>query len=117
MMPKLYVETTIFGYLTGRTSRDVVTAGHQKTTRLWWNRRRREFDLYYSELVLEEISAGDEKEAEQRRSHLRGITLLAFSPQAVGLARALLKRKALLAKAETTRFMCRSLPSTAWSFS
>ncbi len=99
-MPKLYVETTILGYLSGRSSRDVVTAGHQKTTRLWWNRRRHQFDLYSSELVLEEISAGDEEEAEERRSHLRGIKLLAFSPEAVALAKALLKRQALPPKAE-----------------
>jgi len=94
------VETSIFGYLTGRTSRDVVTAGHQKTTRLWWNKRRHAFTLYSSELVVEEISAGDETEAEQRLSHVRGVTLLAFSPEAVALARALLKRKALPPKAE-----------------
>jgi hypothetical protein len=99
-VPKLYVETTIFGYLSGRISRDVVTAGHQKTTRRWWSRRRHEFDLYSSELVAEEISAGDEGEAEQRRSHLRGIKLLAFSPEAVALAKGLLKRQALPAKAE-----------------
>jgi hypothetical protein len=100
MKERLYVETTIFGYLTARTSRDVVTAGHQKTTQLWWNKRREAFALYSSELVVEEISAGDEKEVEQRLSHLPGITLLAFSPEAVALAKALLKRKALPAKAE-----------------
>jgi hypothetical protein len=100
MVEKIYVETTIFGYLTARTSRDVVTAGHQKTTQLWWNKRRPAFDLYSSELVVEELSAGDKREAEQRLSHLRGITLLAISPEAVALAKALLKRKALPGKAE-----------------
>ena len=56
--------------------------------------------MYSSELVLEEISAGDEEEAEQRRSHFSGIKLLAFSREAVALAKALLRRQALPAKAE-----------------
>jgi predicted nucleic acid-binding protein len=100
MKARLYVETTIFGYLTARTSRDIVTAGHQKITKLWWDSRRQAFELFCSELVVEEISTGSQEEAEQRLSQLPGIAILAFSPEAVSLAKALLKRKALPAHAE-----------------
>jgi hypothetical protein len=100
MKARLYVETTIFGYLTARTSRDIVTAGHQKTTKLWWDSRRQAFELFCSELVVEEISTGNQEEAEQRLSQLVGIAILAFSPEALSLAKALLKRKALPAHAE-----------------
>lgn len=46
--------------LSGRwTSRDVLVATHQQITRVWWESRRAEFDLYVSELVLQRIRGGD----------------------------------------------------------
>jgi hypothetical protein len=54
--------------------------------------------------VVEEISAGDEREAAQRQTHLRGVHLLAMSPETVALAKALLKRKALPPKAQNDAF-------------
>jgi hypothetical protein len=100
MKARLYVETTIFGYLTARPSREVVTAGHQKTTKQWWSQRREAFELFCSELVIEEIGTGDPSEATKRLSLVEGIAVLALSPEALALAKALLKRKALPPKAE-----------------
>src|SRR5579864_5001351 len=100
MKPKLYVETTIVGNLATRISRDVITAGRQMSTQQWWRKRRQQFDLYCSELVLGEARAGDEKYAAERLSHLVGIPVLDISPKALALGRALLKRKAMPAKAE-----------------
>jgi len=100
MKPKLYLETTIVGYLTGRLSRDVVTAGQQMTTKQWWNTRRHDFNLYCSELVVGEAQAGDKAYAEERLVHLAGLPVLDISQMALALARALLKRKALPAIAE-----------------
>jgi hypothetical protein len=57
MKAKLYIETTIPSYLVGRPSRDLLVAAHQEITRDWWEFRRTHFDLYVSELVLQE-SAG-----------------------------------------------------------
>jgi hypothetical protein len=100
MKPKLYVETTIFGYLTSRISREVVTAGQQMTTKQWWKKRRPDFDLYCSKLVLAEAGAGDKEYAKERLSHLARIQILDISPSALALAKTLLKRKALPPKAE-----------------
>ena len=36
MKPRVYVETTVISYLTARPARDVVVAGHQQSTRDWW---------------------------------------------------------------------------------
>ena len=52
MAAKVYLETTIPSYLVARPSRDLVTAAHQEITRLWWEQRRLNFDLYVSEPVL-----------------------------------------------------------------
>jgi hypothetical protein len=66
MKPKLYVETTIVGHLTGKISRDVITAAHQRTTRQWWKNRRHAFDLYCSEVVVDEAGTGDKEKASER---------------------------------------------------
>lgn len=58
MKPKLYLETTIPSYLVGRPSRDLLVAAHQQITREWWESRRTDFDLYVSELVVQEVRAG-----------------------------------------------------------
>jgi hypothetical protein len=56
--PKIYIETTIVGYLTAMSSRDLVTAALQQVTRDWWASRGA-FDLFISQLVIDEASAGD----------------------------------------------------------
>ena len=99
MQPKLYVETTIVGYLTAKPSKDLIVAAHQKLTRQWWNRRRANFDLYVAQGVLHEAGAGDKREARRRLKALRGIPLLAVTDEVQGLARALVDRGALPAKA------------------
>jgi len=53
------VETRIISYLAARPSRDLITAAHQQVTHTWWQERRPEFDLYASQVVLDEAAAGD----------------------------------------------------------
>ena len=59
MKSRLYLETTIPSYLTSRPSRDLIIAGHQEITREWWEKRRDIFQLYISQLVVDEASSGD----------------------------------------------------------
>jgi hypothetical protein len=51
MNRKVYIETSVISYLTARPSKNVIEAGHQQSTYLFWDRRV-EFDLSASELVL-----------------------------------------------------------------
>ena len=76
MAPKVYIETTIPSYLTSRPGRDIVIVGHQQSTRDWWDRKRNEYDLYVSQLVIQECRAGDSKMAIQRLELLSGIEIL-----------------------------------------
>jgi len=58
MKQKIYIETSVISYLTGRPSKDIIIAGHQAATRDFWDLLP-EFDVYISELVLEEAGQGD----------------------------------------------------------
>jgi hypothetical protein len=73
MLPKVYIETTIVSYLTGRPSREVVALGHQQVTRDWWEKDRYSFELYTSQVVVAEAERGD---AEAARARLAVLTTL-----------------------------------------
>ena len=90
MKAKVYIETTVVSYLTARSSRDVVIAGHQKITRDWWQTCRERFDLVASQLVVREASAGDPKAAKERLDILTTLTLLEVTEEAVTLAHELI---------------------------
>jgi len=84
----VYLETSIVSYLAARPSRDLVTAARQQVTREWWARRRASFVVYVSEAVVAEARAGDRTAATRRTEILAELPLLAITPQAVQLARA-----------------------------
>jgi hypothetical protein len=59
-------------------------------TQEWWQLRRDTFELYVSELVIQEASAGDKTAAEQRLQALEGIPALRLSEEMVVLAEKLI---------------------------
>ena len=81
MKSRLYLETTIPSYLTSRPSRDLIIAGHQQVTREWWEKRRNTFQLYISQLVLDEAGAGDPAAALERLKALQDLPLLVITPE------------------------------------
>ena len=92
MKPRVYLETTIPSYLTAWPSRDLVRAAHQQITRDWWDRRRAEFELYISQVVLRECQAGDVTAAAERLKILQDLPLLEQTEEATRLAQALVDR-------------------------
>ena len=90
MKPRVYLETTIPSYLTARPSRQLVRAAHQQLTRDWWNRRD-EYELFTSQLVLDECGAGDQTAATERLNALAGVPLV-DQPAAVDVLAAALLR-------------------------
>ncbi len=88
MKRKIYVETAVISYLTARPSKNVIEAGHQQSTYLFWDRRS-EFDLVASELVVMECNAGDPVAANKRHDALSGIPLLDITALSVELAKGL----------------------------
>jgi hypothetical protein len=64
--PKLYLESSVISVLVARHSRDPIMADMQELTNYWWNTRRRDYDLFVSKYVIEEISNGDPEVATSR---------------------------------------------------
>ena len=95
MKPRVYIETTIIGYLASRPQRDIVIAGHQQVTHEWWDTQRQDYDLCTSELVIDEISAGDPVAAGERLLFVSALSILEIKPQATVLAKTLLSQGAL----------------------
>jgi PIN domain len=92
MRPTLYVETSIISYLAARPSRDLITAAHQQTTHTWWRERRQDFDIYASQVVLNEAAGGDPEVANRRMELLKDVPLLDLTPEVADLAAALTER-------------------------
>lgn len=91
----VYLETSVVSYLTNRSSRDLIVAGHQLSTREWWDTKRQDYELYVSELVIAEASRGDVEAAQKRLALLDGISLLRVSDEVAALAQALVERRAI----------------------
>lgn len=96
---RVYIEATFVSYLTARPSRDLVIAAQQQVTHEWWDKRRNDFELCISELVLDEASAGDPQAASERLAMLKSMTLLDTTQEALGLAKEPVRAGALPANA------------------
>ena len=101
MKSRLYLETTIPSYLTSRPSRDLIIASHQELTREWWEKRRDTFQLYISQLVVDEASAGDPVAARERLKVLQDLPLLDITPEVTELATSILASGKIPRKAAT----------------
>ena len=99
--PSVYIETTVISYLTAWPSGNVIRAAHQQITKEWWDKRRGDFELFVSEFVAQECSAGNAEAAQQRLTALADIPSLDANEAIEQLARSLIARQALPAKAAT----------------
>ena len=93
--PSVYLETSVISYAVARRSRDLVVAAHQEITREWFAQRAAGFDLFVSQLVIAEVSAGDEGAARERLDFAAPIPLLDVTDAAGDLASRLVARGAV----------------------
>ena len=98
-MKSIYLESSVISYLAARPSRDLVVAGNQQVTREWWDMPRGECELFVSEVVVAECSAGDPTAASERRVFLADLPVLGITGEAEALADTLLSAMALPQKA------------------
>ena len=100
MVESVYIESSVISYLVARPSRDVVITARQAITETWWRERRREFELYISTLVVQEIGRGDAEAAKRRLNAVEKIPLLATTSEAQILAVKLLAQGVVPANSE-----------------
>ncbi|MGA2774399.1 MAG: type II toxin-antitoxin system VapC family toxin [Bryobacteraceae bacterium] len=101
MRQTLYLETTIPSYVTSRPSRDLIIAGHQQVTKEWWEKRRDAFQIYISQLVIDEAGAGDPGAAQERMQVIKDFSVLDITPEVGLLASGILASGILPRKAAT----------------
>lgn len=94
-MESVYIETTVISYLVSRPSRDILVAAHQQTTNEWWTSRRHEFECFISQVVIDEIQAGDIEAAEKKMEEIGDFAVLEATIEAERLTEAIVEGGAI----------------------
>ena len=94
-MDSVYLETTVIGNIAGRMHPDPKIAARQQVTREWWTTAPDRYDLYVSEITIEECGDGDPDAAKERIDLVRNIDLIETSAEAEELAELLVNRLAV----------------------
>src|SRR5881409_36357 len=87
---RIYIESTIPSYVVARPARDLLQAARQQLTRDWWDLKRKEHELFTSQVVLEEIAGGEEAMAKERLALMAGIALVRATDDAETLTQRIL---------------------------
>jgi len=104
MKETVYVETSVFSYLTARPSNDLRSMANQNTTTEWWETQWPNYSVFASELVISEASQGSLDAAERRLAAIADLPLLQISENVRVLAQALIESHALPEKAEADAY-------------
>jgi hypothetical protein len=83
---KVYLDSTIPSYYVSEPSRDIYILAHQGLTKEWWNKNKDDFEIYISDVVLEEIRGGNPQYARKREELVEGATVLLLDEEMRGLA-------------------------------
>lgn len=93
--PTLYLETSVVSYQTAKPSRDIIVQAHQFITWEFWEKRLKDFNVYISQVVVDEASQGDKEAAVRRLALIRDLPLLSVTAEVDKLAGHYLKVKLL----------------------
>jgi len=99
MSETVFIETSIIGYLTARTSNNLILMANVEATSEWWDTRRTQFDLYISQTVLDEAGRGDAEIASRRLEIFNDFPLLEVDEMVQDLAMGFLTESNLPPKA------------------
>ena len=95
MKPRVYVETSVVRYLSGRLSHDIRVLYNQISTLDWWRHARESLELVASPLVIDDEEVRDHQLAYESRSALELLTMIHPSDASETLARQLTDSHAL----------------------
>ncbi len=94
---KIYIETSVVSYYVAERSENIRIAGHQLSTIDMWKQLSK-FDVYISDIVLDEISKGSEEQSLTRLNTVEGFNILDLDKKAKDLSDLLLTNNAIPAK-------------------
>jgi len=94
-MQSVYLETTVIGNIAGRIHPDPLISARQAVTRKWWATASSRYELFASDLVTDECSAGDPTAAAERLAVFSGIPMLESPVSAQTLADGLMAGHAI----------------------
>lgn len=89
-METIYIETTFVGHLTGNLMSDPLVSARQQLTREWWQHHSPLYQLFVSQLVLEECGVGNAKLAKERLDAVETLDLLDGTDETDALAATLI---------------------------
>ncbi|GAK53127.1 hypothetical protein U14_04387 [Candidatus Moduliflexus flocculans] len=96
---RIYIETSIVSYLTARMSRDLIVAARQQITQEWWDNHQSKFEVYISELVMQEAGIGDADAVQRRLGVIAAMPRLQVNAHVIALAKQIVRDHALPSKA------------------
>jgi len=99
MKESIYIETSVVSYYVSKPSRDIIVLAHQQITSEWWPKAVKRFDVYISEVVVEEAAAGNKESAEQRLNKLKGFPYLALTEKVEKIAQIYMEKLSIPKKA------------------
>ncbi|OGW17792.1 MAG: DNA-binding protein [Nitrospinae bacterium RIFCSPLOWO2_12_FULL_45_22] len=92
MKESIYLETTVVSYYTSKPSRDIIVLAHQEITREWWPKAIRRFDVFISEVVVEEAGLGDLEAAKRRLEEIKDFPHLELNDKVEEMAKVYMER-------------------------
>ncbi|MDA3799280.1 MAG: type II toxin-antitoxin system VapC family toxin [Kiritimatiellae bacterium] len=94
MKTRIYIETSVISYMTAKPARDITLASRQAFTHELWNCLD-EYEVYISELVIQEASSGNEEAAKLRLNIISHFDELVIDDEARELAATLIIGKTI----------------------
>lgn len=94
MKQSIYIETSVVSYYVARPSKNIIVAGFQTVTYDFWDRID-EFDVYISDVVIQESSKGDKNLSQKRLDMIKNFPVLEVDRDVTILAQELLNGKAI----------------------
>jgi predicted nucleic acid-binding protein len=91
---KIYIETSVVSYLIANSSRNLIVAARQATTIALWEQLSY-YDVFISDIVLQESAKGNKNLAEKRTQALIAFSVLQIDDEAKQLAQELINSKSI----------------------
>ncbi|MDR1744895.1 MAG: type II toxin-antitoxin system VapC family toxin [Planctomycetota bacterium] len=91
---RVYVESSVFSWLTANPPNDILKLAKQRQTHMWWERRHT-WELFISPVVVREIRDGDPAAARKRLEAANGLPVVPETEDARRLADHLIAVKAV----------------------